>query len=41
MGDVTGDGKVDAADVVSEVKRAATEVYRETADSIKQKRQDN
>lgn len=35
--DVNGDGKVDAKDVLSEVAKAATEVYHEAADSISQK----
>ena len=28
--DVNGDGKVDAADVIAEVKKAASEVYEES-----------
>ena len=35
--DVNGDGKVDAADVLSEVAKAASEVYHEAADSFSQK----
>ncbi|MBQ2985138.1 MAG: hypothetical protein IJB30_01460 [Clostridia bacterium] len=35
--DVNGDGKVDAADVLTEVAKAATEVYAEVADSVKEK----
>ncbi len=35
--DVNGDGKVDAKDVAAEVKKAATEVYHETADAVKRK----
>ena len=35
--DVNGDGKVDAADVLTEVAKAATEVYTEVADSVKEK----
>lgn len=37
--DINGDGKVDAKDLFSEVKRAAGEVYAETAASIKEKRE--
>ena len=35
--DVNGDGKVDAADVIAEVAKAATEVYVEVAGEVKEK----
>ena len=35
--DVNGDGKVDAADVLVEVAKAATEVYTEVAEEVKEK----
>ena len=35
--DVNGDGKVDAKDVLSEVAKAATEVYHDAVDTIQQK----
>ena len=35
--DVNGDGVVDAKDVIAEVKKAATEVYTETAATVKDK----
>ena len=35
--DVNNDGKVDAKDVLSEVAKAATEVYHEAVDTIQQK----
>ena len=35
--DVNGDGKVDAKDVLCEVKKAATEVYNEAAEVVKEK----
>ena len=37
--DVNGDGKVDAKDMFHEVKKAATEVYQQTAATIKEKRE--
>ncbi len=37
VGDVNGDGKVDALDVMTEVAKAATEVYTEVADVVKEK----
>ncbi len=36
--DVNGDGVVDTKDVISEVKKAATEVYRDTAAKVQDKR---
>lgn len=39
--DVNGDGVVDAKDVLSEVKRAATEVYQDAASSFQQKKAAN
>ncbi len=35
--DANGDGKVDALDVLSEVKKAATEVYNDAAAGFKEK----
>ena len=35
--DVNGDGKVDAKDVLSEVAKAATEVYQDAAAAVKEK----
>lgn len=37
VGDVNGDGKVDAKDYFEEVKKAATEVYQEASGAIKEK----
>lgn len=37
VGDVNGDGKVDAVDIMTEVAKAATEVYSEVAESVKEK----
>ena len=37
VGDVNGDGKVDAKDYFEEVKKAAVEVYQEASASIQQK----
>ena len=34
ISDVNGDGKVDAKDVLSEVAKAATEVYHDTVDAV-------
>ena len=36
IGDTNGDGRVDAADYAREIKKAAGEVYRETADAVKE-----
>lgn len=34
--DVNGDGKVDAADYIAEVKKAATELYGDKAEAVKE-----
>ena len=36
IGDVNGDGQVDIKDYVEEAKKAATEVYNETSDKVKE-----
>ncbi len=36
IGDVNGDGKVNAADYAQEIKKAAGEVYRDAADAVKE-----
>ena len=37
VGDVNGDGKVDAKDMFEEVKKAATEVYQDATSTMSQK----